>query len=161
MQYWVSIISPLNVVCNVFMISCLSQVTTLMSSPNVFLNFENLFDDFLQHLIFLSTKSFRANTLHRWYLALDVNSCLYFCFFGSHLSKICAQLATSDFTYNSFLFTKKYLPLSITSILQFSYSSLLIWSILYMDKKKIIFFLMLNFVNFIIVTILSIIIVII
>ena len=140
MQHWVSIISPLNVVCNVFMISCLSQVTTLMSSPNVFLNFENLFDDFLQHLIFLSTKSFRANTLHRWYLALDVNSCLYFCFFGSHLSKICAQLATSDFTYNSFLFTQKYLPLSITSILHFSYSSLLIWSILYMHKKKIIFF---------------------
>ena len=110
-----------------------------MSSPNFFLNFKNLFDDFLQLLIFLSTKSFRKNTLHRWYFALGVNSCLYYCFFRSHLSKVCAQLATSHSISKSFLFIQKYLLLSITSILHFSYSSLLIWSILYIRKKKIFF----------------------
>ena len=122
-QCWVSIISPSNATCNALMISCSSQVTTSGSNPNFSLNSKNYLYDFLQLLIFLPTKSFRTNTLHRWYSVLGVNSCLYFCFSRSHLSKICAQLATSDSTSKSFLFTQKYLPLSIISTSHFSYSS--------------------------------------
>ena len=122
------------------MISCSSQVTKLGSNPNFFLNSKNLFDDFLQLLIFFSTKPFRTNTLHGWYFTLGVNSCLYFCFSRSHLSKIGAQLATSDYTSKSFLFTPKYLPLSIISTSHFLCSSLLIWAILYIHKKKIVFY---------------------
>ena len=122
------------------MISCSSQVTTSGSNPIFCWNSKNFFDYFLQLLIFLSTKSFRTNTLHPWYAALGVNSCLYFCFSDSHLSKIWAQLVTFDFTSKSFLFTQKYLLLSITSTSHFLYFSLLIWMILYIHKKKIIFF---------------------
>ena len=118
------------------MTSYSSQVTTLGSNPNFFLNSKNLFNDFLQLLIFLSTELFRTNTLHRWYSALDFNYCLHICFCESHLSKLCAQLATSHSTSKFFLFTQKYLPLSIISTSHFSYSSLLIWTILYIHEKK-------------------------
>ena len=119
MRYWVSIVSPSKTTCNALMISCSSLVTTSGSNPNVFLNSKNFFDDFLELLIFLSTKSFGTNTLHRWCSALGVNSCLYFCFSRWHLLKICAQLATSDSTSKFSLFAQKYLPLSIISISHF------------------------------------------
>ena len=86
---------------------------------------------------FFSTKSFCSNTLHCWYSALGINSCQYVCFFGSHLSKVCAQLATSDFTSNFFQFTQKYLPVSIISTSHFLYPSLLILPFYtYLRKKK-------------------------
>ena len=133
---WVSIISPSYATFNDLMITCSSQVTKLGSNPYFFLNFKDLFDDFLQLLIFFPTKSFRTNTLYCWKFVLGINSCLYFCFFGSHLSKICAQLASSYSTSKTFLFTQKYLSLSIISTLHFLYSFLLIWSILYIHGKK-------------------------
>ena len=89
-QCWVSMISPSNATCNALMIPCSSQVTTSRSNHNFFLNSKNFLDDFLQLLIFLSTKSFRTNLLYGWNSVLGINSCLYFCFSGSHLSKICA-----------------------------------------------------------------------
>ena len=103
------------------MISSSSQVTTTGSNPNFFLNSKIFLDDFLQLLIFLLTKSLCTNLLHGWNSVLGINSCLYFCFSGSHLSKICAQLVTSDSIFKSFPFTQKYLPLSIISTSHFVY----------------------------------------
>ena len=130
-------ISPSNATCNALMISYLSQVTTSGSNSNFFLIFKKFFGDFLQLLIFLLTKSFRTNLVNSRNSVLGINSYLHFCFSGLHLSKICAQLAISHSTSKSFLFTQKYLHLSIISTSHFSYPFLLIWTIFYIQKKKV------------------------
>ena len=90
-QYWVYIISPSNATCNALIISCL-VLYSFGSNHNFSWNSQNCFDASLRPLIFLSAKSFLRNVSHGRNFVLGINSYLYLCLFGSHLSKIATQL---------------------------------------------------------------------